>query len=100
MKSRQKDEDHLCMYRVSHRVNLENHTITVCFAKGSMGFIAHGLLEIIPKPSQTLCHNKDPVYMCKVVDRINLESYTLTVQFQPGATGYIPTGVLSTKRKK
>jgi hypothetical protein len=45
-----KDEDHLCMYRVSHSVNLENHTMTVCFAKGSMGFIPHGMFEIIKKP--------------------------------------------------
>ena len=44
-----KDEDHICMYGVSHSVNLENHTITVRFSKGS-GFIAHGLLEIIPNP--------------------------------------------------
>ena len=43
------DEDHVFMYRVSHRANLENHTIKGRFAKGSMGFIADAL-EIIPKP--------------------------------------------------
>ena len=33
-----------------HSVNLEAHSITVRFAKGSMGFIANGLLELIQKP--------------------------------------------------
>ena len=45
-----KDDDHICMYRVSYSAVLENNAITVRFAQASMGFIAHGLLAIIPKP--------------------------------------------------
>jgi hypothetical protein len=45
-----KSEDIIFMYRVSRSINLEAHSITVRFAKGSMGFIANGLLEIIQKP--------------------------------------------------
>ena len=42
-----KDEDHMFMYTVSNSVNLENHSITVRFDQGSMGFIANGVVEII-----------------------------------------------------
>jgi hypothetical protein len=44
-----KEEDIIFMYRVSHSINLEAHSITVRFVKGSMGFIANGLQEIIQK---------------------------------------------------
>ncbi len=45
-----KEEDIIFMHRVSHSINLESRSITVLFVKGSMGFIANGLQEIIQKP--------------------------------------------------
>jgi hypothetical protein len=45
-----KAEDTIFMYPVSHSINLEAHSITVRFAKGSMGFIANGLLELVQRP--------------------------------------------------
>ena len=45
-----KAEGIIFMYRVSLSINLEVHSITVRFVKGSMGFIANGLQEIIQKP--------------------------------------------------
>jgi hypothetical protein len=41
------DDDHIFMYPVSHSANLEEHSMTVRFAKGSMSFIAEGLKETI-----------------------------------------------------
>ena len=45
-----KEEDIIFMYRVSHSVNLEDHSMTVRFVKGSVGFTTNGLMEIIQKP--------------------------------------------------
>jgi len=45
-----KSEDTIFMYPVSHSMNLETHSVTVRFAKGSMGFIANGLLEVVQRP--------------------------------------------------
>ena len=45
-----KAEDNIFFYRVSNSINLEAHSITVRFKKGSMGFIANGLQEIIHQP--------------------------------------------------
>jgi hypothetical protein len=34
-------DEHIFMYPISHSPNLEKHSITVRFAKGSMGFITN-----------------------------------------------------------
>jgi len=39
--------DNIFFYRVSHSINLEAQAMTVRFKRGSMGFIANGLQEII-----------------------------------------------------
>jgi hypothetical protein len=39
--------DNIFFYRVSHSINLEAHSMTVRFKRGSMGFIPNGVQEII-----------------------------------------------------
>ncbi len=45
-----KASDTIFTYPVSHNINLEAHSITVRFPKGSMGFIDNGLLELVQRP--------------------------------------------------
>jgi hypothetical protein len=44
-----KASDTIFTYPVSHSINLEAHSITVRFTKGSMGVIVNGLLESVQR---------------------------------------------------